>query len=154
MNIDKLSEQLNLGVDEIVHLIDELNTSYDLNIPTSGELVRPHYDVVRSLLDHGYLIRRLYAAGKPVEPSVFDKWVVTVDLSGYSTIEIELIAEGGPYSGLKHISRLMRANGYVSKVVYLGNEQQGRRWFKAGAKDITAAKKRAKHVHMATPSFL
>ena len=169
MNITKLTQQLGIDEDEILRLIAELNQKYNLEIPQSGELITLHYNIIRSLLDHNYMIRMMLksyptkyveAEAGPVESAVFNEWASRVNLSGFSSKEIGAKAAGGPYKNMQQVARMMRANGYESEVIYLGRDHQGRRWLKVG-EDNTAGKKaaaeryeRAYQAKQNTPSFL
>lgn len=61
------------------------------------------------------------------------------ELSGFSSAEVGELLN---IKNLQQISRMMRDNGYESKVIYLGRDHQGRRWLKVG-QDNTVAKEEA-----------
>ena len=150
MDIKTLSQQTGVSEQELTLLINELNESHNLHIPDT--FTKGQYDILRSLLDSDYLIKRIKSLSPRSNfalPTVLDKWIRVNDLSGLSTRDIEDMAHGGPYKGLKQVSRAMRENGYESKVIYLGGDMQGRRWFKTGdtVDNFKAAKVKAKHLY-------
>lgn len=131
MNILTLAKELNVTQSFITLITSHLFDSTD-------EVDDREANMIRLICDPTF-IRKFNAQVNSAKTAAFKKqkqneqfndWITTVDLSGMSAKEIEEIAPGGPYKGLKQISMLMSANGYESKVKYLGNDKQGRRWFK------------------------
>ena len=137
MNTLTLSKELN-----VTHLLTAQIAHSVLHIPWNPEglfeVDDREADIIRSICDPVFIKHftshinsaKRSAFKKQKQNEQFNDWVSGVDLDGKSTREIELIAAGGPYTGLKQVSRLMKANGYMSKVTYLGDDKQGRRWFK------------------------
>lgn len=152
MNTLILSRQMNVTHDFLVNIAESVfNLSPDIH--GVHELDTHSVNIMKSMCDPVFISQfisqhkvsktKLFTDNRKL--SSFETWVKDVDLTGMSTTEIELIAAGGPYTGLKQVSRLMRANGYESKIVYLGNDKQGRRWFKVDEPDIKSAKAKVKH---------
>lgn len=135
MNIENLSNCLGLSGNEseVMRLVKTMNEDHNLGIETEGEFTALQYDILLALLSPPYLISRiklLNGPTNPASPDEFNDWCSKRCLDGCSTEEIERVAPGGPYTGLKRVAGLMRANGYKSRVAYLGKGRQGRRWFK------------------------
>lgn len=163
MNTLTLSKQMHVTHKFILNIAIKV---FKLKPDNSGMCELDGYtsNIIRSMCKHEFMNDFKTEAKQSMSKSfiqesesvTFDQWVNGKDLSGLSTVEIGEMANLNTYINLKQISRLMRANGYKSKVVYLGNDKQGRRWFKVvdTADNIKAAKEKAKQLSKPEVSFI
>lgn len=145
MDIKELAKINGVTVDVMKAEVDELDGRYSLGVIKHGEyayhFTAPQYDVLRALTDTEYLVRRMFALNSKspknrkrlrtllegIASPEFSTWISTQNLSGLSMDEIKSIS---PVDFSKQtMGRLLRSHGYYSKVVYLGDGRQGRKWF-------------------------
>lgn len=137
MNIDILAEELGMTPVDLLPIVTRYDNQYNLGIKSVRAFTRIQYQVIRSLLDPDYLVRTMLNKDKAYDYSgtpgyeAMRKWVAGKDLNGLSTKEIKQKAEGrAVHCGPQALSAVMKAGGYVNRVIYLDTGKQGRRWFK------------------------
>lgn len=137
LNTRILAEQLNISANTMLVEVERLNSKYQLGI-TSSELTRNQYDVLRSLLDPDYLVKRMldtesdtkYNFTSNPDHTLLLEWIPDNNLNGCSTKDIKhMLPDHIESRGHQIISSAMRKAGYTSKVVVLDSGKQGRRWF-------------------------
>lgn len=140
MNIEQLSKQLMMEEGLLLIKITELNREYSLGVEDFSNINKIQCRIIRASLDTRYLIQLL---GGTVTDSKYNyqnhegffdlqQWVANTELTGFSTKAIiELLPELVQCRGSQAIAAVMRGEGYVSKVVRVGDgKKQGRRWYK------------------------
>lgn len=137
MDINTLAEQLDTDVSTLLSHITDLDRTYDLGITDVYNLTRKQYEIIRSVYDVAYLVR-LLKGGKSDRkydyrntPDYHDlcDWIKVNNLHCTSTKEIQSKLPSHICSrGKQTIACAMRAEGYETKVMYLGDGKQGRRW--------------------------
>lgn len=138
MNINELSKQLKMETEDLLVMVTRLNLKHKLGIDDFSEMTRPQYDVIRSLLDADYLVKlimvsktdRKYNYQKTQGYVDLQQWISENNLNEFSTKDVkQSLPEPAANCGMQNIAAAMRAAGYESRVIYLDNGKQGRRWF-------------------------
>ena len=138
MDIQILSKQLSIEPNELMTKMSKLNLEFNLGIKDFDKLTRTQYDIIRSAFDMKYMVNLFKGAKVGAKynyaNSMFhgevSDWIATQDLRDCSTNQIKaMLPDEMKTIGKQALASAMRVNDYYSKVVYLGNGKQGRRWF-------------------------
>lgn len=139
LSIEELSVVLNIELGEMFVKATKLNKDHNLGIENYYNITRTQYDVIRSVFDTGYLVSllqgeksdRKYSYNKSPEWRDLVAYLSEYDLNGFSTADIkQTFPNHLKRCGTQTVAAAMRSIGYESKVMYLENGKQGRRWNK------------------------
>ncbi len=138
MNIDQLSDKLNIEKGTILVQTERLNREYNLGIEDFSEMNEHQTNIIRATLDEAFLVHILggtVLSSKykyQTNPDFFDlqKWVKGNNLYGWSTQQISVaLPDNCKCKAPQAIAAAMKKEGYYIKMTYLEGGKQGRRWF-------------------------